>query len=108
MLAIRRACAVRLPLSVRLKECRYFAGLTQKALAKRTGIPEDKISLLESGKTRGYLDEIRAIVVFTGCGDRLAEILQCWREFVRPPRKPRTDSGEAEVEVYDDIGARDE
>jgi transcriptional regulator with XRE-family HTH domain len=72
-----------------LRQCRLFAGLTQKALAERTGIPEDKISSLESGRSRGYLDEIRAIVTFTGCGDQEKDILQCWRDFAKPPKKPK-------------------
>ena len=84
-------CVVRSSLGQRLRECRLYAGLSQKALSQRTGIPKDKISSLECGRLRGYLDEISTWVQLTGCGDQLAEILQCWREFVRPPRKPRTD-----------------
>lgn len=96
---------VQQPLAERLKACRLYAGLTQKALARRTGIPEDKICALEVGRTRGYLDEIRTIVWFTGCGDQEQDITQCWRDFNPPPPVPKTDK-QQEVICYD--GAQDE
>ena len=88
---LTKTCVVRSPLGERLRQCRAYAGLSQKQLSERTGIPKSKIGSLESGRLRGYLDEITTWVQLTGCGDQLAEILQCWREFVKPPRKPRTD-----------------
>lgn len=97
--AIRLTCVVRLPLSERLRQCRLFAGLTQKKLSAKTGVPRWKIEKLESGKTRGYLDDIRAIVWFTGCGGQEQEILQCWRDF-KPPVPKRYV--QASVICYED------
>jgi len=86
-------CVVRPPLSTRLKMCRTFAGLTQAKLAERTGITEYKICAIETGRSRGYLDEIRTWVWLTGCTDQEKDILQLWADFSRPVRscEPRTN-----------------
>ncbi|MEQ9260329.1 MAG: helix-turn-helix domain-containing protein [Roseovarius sp.] len=51
-----------LRLGARLRGLRERAGLSQRALAKRTGVPNSTISLVESGKTNPSVAALRRIL----------------------------------------------
>ena len=49
-------------LGARLRALRERAGLSQRALAKKTGVPNSTISLMESGKTNPSVGALRRVL----------------------------------------------
>jgi transcriptional regulator with XRE-family HTH domain len=49
-----------------LRTARRRAGLTQRALAERTGIPQPSIARIEAGETRPRIDTLERLLGATG------------------------------------------
>ncbi len=52
-----------------LRHARARAGLTQRALAERTGVPQPAIARIEVGRVRPRVDTLEALL--RACGSRL-------------------------------------